>query len=287
MPEMPPSEPVPPPRLLLPPRPVTVWDRLKQLFAPVGVVLLFIAKFFAKVKFLILPVLKFLPAILKTGGTMILSIGFYAMTWGWQYAVGFVLLIFVHECGHLFVARRFGLKVGAPVFIPFMGAFIALKDAPRNAWMEAWVGIGGPLFGAAGALVCDFIYLGTGNELYRALAYSGFFLNLFNLAPIGFLDGGRIATVLSPWLWIVGLVIISAMAIMHPNVVVIMILIASLPRIWSLFRAKTDEEKRYFEVTPAQRWTMAALYFGLAALLVLGMHYAHITPPARTPALVN
>jgi Zn-dependent protease len=287
MPEMPPSEPVPPPRLLVPPRPVTAWDRLKKAFAPVGVALLFIAKFFSKVKFILLPVLKFLPAILKTGGTMILSIGFYAMTWGWQYAVGFVLLIFIHECGHLLVARRFGLKVGAPVFIPFMGAFIALKDAPRNAWMEAWVGIGGPLFGAAGALACDFIYLGTGNELFRALAYSGFFLNLFNLAPIGFLDGGRIATVLSPWLWIVGLVIISVMAWLHPNVVVIMILLLSLPRIWSLFRAKTDEEKRYFEVTPAQRWTMAALYFGLAALLVIGMHYAHLPPPPRTPPLVN
>jgi Zn-dependent protease len=282
MSEVPPSEPVPPPLQpqLLPPRPVTAWDRVKQAFAPVGVALLFVAKFFSKVKFLILPVLKFLPVILKTGGTMILSIGFYAVTWGWQYALGFVLLIFVHECGHLYVARRFGLNVGAPVFIPFMGAFIALKDAPRNAWMEAWVGIGGPLFGAAGALVCDFIYLRTGNELFRALAYSGFFLNLFNLAPIGLLDGGRIATVLSPWLWIVGLVIITAMAVMHPNAVVILILLMSLPRIWFLFRAKTDEEKRYFEVTPAQRWTMAGLYFGLAALLVVGMHYTHIAPPA-------
>lgn len=287
MPELPPSEPVPPPRFSTTPRPVTAWDRIKKSLAPIGVALLFLAKFFGKVKFLIMPVLKFLPAILKTGGTMILSIVFYAMSWGWQYALGFVILIFVHECGHLFVARRFGLNVGAPVFIPFMGAFIALKDAPRNAWMEAWVGIGGPLFGAAGALVCDFIYHGTGNELFRALAYSGFFLNLFNLAPIGFLDGGRIATVLSPWLWVVGLVIITAMAVLHPNFVVIMILVMSLPRLWSLFRAQTPEEKRYFEVTPAQRWTMAGLYFGLAALLVIGMHYTHIAPPPRPGPMVN
>ena len=281
MAEIPPAEPVPPPSQpsLLPPRPVTAWDRIKKAFAPIGAVFVVIAKFFGQLKFLILPVIKFLPVILKTGGTMILSIGFYAMTWGWQYALGFVLLIFVHECGHLFVARRFGLNVGAPVFIPFMGAFIALKDAPRNAWMEAWVGIGGPLFGAAGALACDFIYLGTGHELYRALAYSGFFLNLFNLAPIGMLDGGRIATVLSPWLWVVGLVIMVVFAVTHPNFVVFMIILMSLPRLWSLFRAKTDEEKRYFEVTPAQRWTMAGLYFGLAALLVVGMHYTHIAPP--------
>ena len=266
---------------------MTAWDRIKQALAPIGLALLFVAKFFGKVKFLVMPVLKFLPVIVKTGGTMILSIGFYAMSWGWQYAVGFVLLIVIHECGDLVVARRFVLNVGAPVFIPFMGAFIALKDAPKNAWMEAWVGIGGPLFGAAGALACDFIYVGTGNELFRALAYSGFFLNLFNLAPIGFLDGGRIATVLSPWLWIVGLVILTAMAVLHPNFIVILILIMSLPRIWFLFRAKTDEEKRYFEVTPAQRWIMAGLYFGLAALLVIGMHYTHIAPPPRTPPLVN
>jgi Zn-dependent protease len=287
MPEMPPSEPVPPSQRLMPPRPVTWWDKVKKAFAPIGVGLFFIAKFFSKAKFILLPILKFLPAILKTGGTMILSIGFYAMSWGWRFALGFVLLIFIHECGHLVIARRFGLNVGAPVFIPFMGAFIALKDAPRNAWMEAWVGIGGPLFGAAGALVCDFIYVGTGNPLFRGLAYSGFFLNLFNLAPIGFLDGGRIATVLSPWLWVVGLVIMAFMAITHPNFVVIMIIVMSLPRLWSLFRAKTPEEQRYFEVTPRQRWTMAALYFGLAALLIIGMHYTLLPPPPQPAPMVN
>jgi Zn-dependent protease len=90
---------------------------------------------------------------LKSGGTMLFSIWIYATIFGWQFAVGFVLLMFVHECGHLLVARKFGLKVSAPVFIPFMGAFILLKDAPRNAWMEASVGIGGPLLGSLGALV--------------------------------------------------------------------------------------------------------------------------------------
>ena len=256
----------------------TTWQRVKKLLGPLLVVGMFLVKFGTKLYFLVLPALKFLPAILKTGGTMILSIWFYAMNWGWRFAVGFVVLIFIHECGHLVVARRFGLNVGAPVFIPFMGAFIALKDAPRNAWMEAWVGIGGPLFGAAGALACDLLYLATGNELYRALAYSGFFLNLFNLVPIGFLDGGRIATVLSPWLWVAGMVIMGAMAVMRPNFIIIMILVMSAPRLWTLFRGKSDEEKRYFEATPSQRWTMAGLYFGLAALLAVGMHHTHLVP---------
>src|SRR5438128_3025581 len=251
-------------------------QKIKKLLAPLAVVGALFLNFFAKLKCIILPVLKFLPVILKTGGTMVLTIWVYAMIWGVWFAFGFVLLILVHECGHLLAAKRLGLKVGAPVFIPFMGAIIALKEAPRNAWIEAQVGIGGPMLGTVGAGVCELIYLATGNPMFQGLAYTGFFLNLFNLAPVGFLDGGRIVTALSPWLWLVGLIIVLGMTILHPNFILILILVFSAPRIFFLFRRKTDEERRYYEVTPAQRWTMAAMYFGLAALLVLGMHSTHI-----------
>jgi len=258
-----------------PPGP-TVWQKIKKLLGPIAVVGAVFVKFFAKLKFVLLPVLKFLPVILKTGGTMILTIWVYAMMWGAWFAVGFVLLIFVHECGHLLAAKRLGLKVGAPVFIPFMGALIALKEAPRNAWIEAQVGIGGPMLGTVGAAICELIHLATDNPLFGALAYTGFFLNLFNLMPVGFLDGGRIVTALSPWLWIIGFVILAVMTFMHPNFLLILILVFSAPRIFFLFRRKSDEERRYFEVTPGQRWTMAAMYFGLIALLVLGMQLSHI-----------
>jgi Zn-dependent protease len=201
------------------------------------------------------------------------------MYWGWWFALGFVLLIFVHECGHLLAAKRVGLKVGAPVFIPFMGALIALKEAPRNAWIEAQVGIGGPLLGSLGAAACEGIYLATGNELFRGLAFTGFFLNLFNLAPVGFLDGGRIVTALSPWLWLVGIVVVGAMLLVHPNFLLFLIFLFSLPRIFFLFRRKTEEERRYFEVTPAQRFIMATLYFGLVAALVAAMTATHTPPP--------
>src|SRR5579885_2501521 len=144
----------------------TFWQKIKKLLAPIGVGIAVFFKYLVKLKFLL--------PVLKTGGTMLLSIGAYAIAWGWQFAVGFVLLIFIHECGHLIAAKRLGLKVGAPMFIPFMGAIIALKEAPRNAWIEAEVGIGGPLFGAFGAAVCVMIYLGTDNQLFRGLAYSGF-----------------------------------------------------------------------------------------------------------------
>jgi Zn-dependent protease len=240
-------------------------QKLKKMLAPVG------AAFYVLFKYL-----KFGLPLLKTGGSMLLAIWVYALVWGWQFAVGFVLLIFVHECGHLIAAKRIGLKVGAPVFIPFMGALIALKEAPRNAWIEAQIGIGGPLLGTVGAAACELLYLATGTLMYRGLAYTGFFLNLFNLAPIGFLDGGRIVTALSPWLWLVGFVIMGVMMFLHFNFIVLLILIFSLPRLFSLFRPKSEMERRYYEVTPAQRWIMAALYFGLVILLALGMEATHI-----------
>jgi Zn-dependent protease len=251
------------------------WSRLKKALGPVAVVGVVIAKFFAKLKFFILPALKFLPILLKSGGTMLISIWAYALFFGWRFAVGFVLLMFVHECGHLIVAKKFGLPASAPVFIPFMGAFILLKDQPRNAWMEACVGIGGPMLGSLGALACNSLGEMFNIPLLIALASTGYFLNLFNLMPVGFLDGGRIVTALSRWLWLPGFAMLLWFGWKFPNLIVWLIVIASLPRIYSLFRKRTEEERRYYEVTRTQRWTMSILYFGLIAALALGMYIAH------------
>jgi Zn-dependent protease len=262
-----------------PRRPGTDWASvIKRLLAPISIAVVLALKFGAKLKFLILPILKFLPMVLKTGGTMLVSIWAYAMMWGVWFAVGFVLLLFVHELGHLLAARQQGLKVGAPMFIPFMGAIIALKEAPRNAWVEAQVGIGGPMLGTLGAGICYAVHLATDQPIWANLAYVGFVLNLFNLAPIGFLDGGRIVTALSPWLWIVGLIVVIGMMIQSPNFLLLLILVLSVPRLFSLFRQKTESEKRYFEVTATQRFTMAGLYFGLIAILCLGLHESYRPP---------
>src|SRR6202023_151930 len=248
--------------------------RLKKALGPLGVAFVVIAKFLAKLKFFILPALKFLPLLLKSGGTMLLMIVIYMQLWGLKFAVGFVLLLLVHECGHLLVAKKFGLKVGAPVFIPFMGAFIALKEAPRNAWMEACVGIGGPMLGSLGALVCNSLGEIFDAPVFIALAWFGYFLNLFNLTPVGMLDGGRIVTALSRWLWIPGFAVLVWFGWQYPNFIVWLIVLLSLPRVYWLFRKRTEEEQRYFEVTPSQRWTMSILYFGLIALLIFAMHLA-------------
>src|SRR5580698_9870309 len=145
-------------------RPVepSLGQKMKKFLAPVGVAFVVFFKFLGQFKFLL--------PFLKTGLTMIVSIWAYAMIWGWQFAVGFVLLIFVHECGHLIAAKKVGLKVTTPAFIPFMGALITLREAPRNAWIEALVGIGGPILGTLGAAVCAGIYYLTNNPLFLALA---------------------------------------------------------------------------------------------------------------------
>jgi Zn-dependent protease len=196
----------------------------------------------------------------------------YTMFFGWKYAVGFVLLILVHESGHLIAARWCGLKVGAPVFIPFMGAFIALKEAPPNAWIEAIVGIGGPVAGTVGAIVCHNVFTITQDPIWLALAYSGYFLNLFNLIPAGFMDGGRIVNAISPWLLLPGLgVLVWFMVEFGPNFLLILILLLALPKVWRLFWSRTPEEQMYYELAPAKRMIMGVCYFGLAGLLFYQM----------------
>jgi Zn-dependent protease len=123
-------------------------------------------------------------------------------------------------------------------------------------------------------VACFGVFIFTGSPLWAALAYSGFFLNLFNLAPIGFLDGGRIVTALSRWLWLPGFALLVWFGWKFPNFIIWLIILLSLPRIYSLFRKRTEEEQRYFEVTPSQRWIMSVLYFGLIAALLFGMHVA-------------
>ena len=254
------------------PKTESAWKKVLGPFAFIGVLLL---KFAAKLKLLIIPILKFLPMVLKTGGTMLISIGVYAMMWGWKFAAGFVLLIFVHEMGHVVAARKFGVPVSAPMFIPFLGAFIALKGRMKNAYEEAEIGIGGPLWGSAGAAVCHAAGMAYNIPILVALAWSAYLLNLFNLIPVGQLDGGHVAQALSPWMWLVGFAILVWLAITRFNFIIIMLLVMSLPRLRSLFRKRTEEEVRFYEITPAQRMKMAVMYFGLIAALVYQMHAAN------------
>jgi Zn-dependent protease len=139
--------------------------------------------------------------------SMLISVFAYAwLTRNWAIGVGLVVMIFIHEIGHVLAAKQKGLPVSLPVFIPFLGAFIAMKKNPRDAVTEAYIAFGGPLLGTAGALICYLLGAATDNITLLVVAYMGFFLNLINLMPIHPLDGGRIATAVTRWLWLVGLV---------------------------------------------------------------------------------
>jgi membrane-associated protease RseP (regulator of RpoE activity) len=124
--------------------------------------------------------------------SIFIAVGGYALIWGWRFAVGFVLLILVHEMGHYVQARLEGVKVSLPIFIPFLGAFVTLQHAGLTPWRHAKIAIAGPIAGGAGAAAVWAYGESSGSQLLQALGYVGFLINLFNLLPVGFLDGGAI-----------------------------------------------------------------------------------------------
>ena len=128
-----------------------------------------------------------------------------------------MVLLFVHEMGHVIQLRREGIKASAPMFVPFLGAVITAKSLGENALAEARVGLAGPILGTVGAGVCLVIGEATNSDLFRALAYIGFFLNLFNLLPVVPLDGGRAMAAMAPWMWFLGFGALVALLFVVPE----------------------------------------------------------------------
>lgn len=215
-------------------------------------------------------------AILKTSLTMVLSMWAYALAWGWGYGAAFVLLIFVHEMGHVYALREFGVRAGAPVFIPFVGAFVALKEMPRNVRIEAWTGISGPLVGTGGAMLCWSAALYTGSSFWMAVAYSGFFINLFNLIPISPLDGGRVVAAISPKLWIFGFIGILVMFFRSFNPIMFFILLPAGRNVYEMWKCKDKVRTEYYEVDLKTKVQISLLYFGLLAFLAIAMSLTHV-----------
>jgi Zn-dependent protease len=182
--------------------------------------------------------------------------------------------------GHVIQLRREGIKASAPLFIPFMGAFVGMKQLPDNAAAEARVGLAGPVLGSIGCLIPLGIYELSGNELWKALAFTGFFLNLFNLLPVLPLDGGRAMAALSPWMWIAGFAALVALTLLFPNPIMVLILLLGGLETLRRWRArKTPESQAYHRVSPGQRAAVALVYLSLAIALAIGMDATHI---ART-----
>ena len=153
--------------------------------------------------------------ILERAGALALLIGGTALKWGfvfvkffgffisiaayklwfgsWTFALGFVLLILVHELGHAVEARRQGLQVSAPTFIPFFGAYVTIRHAGLSPWRNALISLAGPLAGGLAALACWIVGVEHNSVMLVVLANIGFLLNAFNMLPIGFLDGGSVS----------------------------------------------------------------------------------------------
>src|SRR4051812_17175187 len=243
----------------------------KRAGGPLAALAALAAKF--KGLLLLLPKLK----LLTTSGTMLVSIAAYALIWGWRFAIGFVALLFVHEMGHVIQLRREGIKAGAVTFIPFLGALVAMKEMPKDAAAEARVGLAGPVLGSLGCLIPLGLYALTGDELFKALAFVGFFLNLFNLLPVLPLDGGRAMAALSPWMWLGGYGLLIAVTILYPNPIMLLVLLLGGMETLRRWRArKSPEAREYNKVKPSTRAAVAAVYVGLAVLLALGMDATHV-----------
>jgi Zn-dependent protease len=180
---------------------------------------------------------KFGAFIFKFFGIFI-AVGGYTLIWGWRFAVGFVLLILVHELGHYVEAKLQGLDPQLPVFIPFLGAYVALRNMRFDPWVNARVSLAGPIAGGAAALACLVVGQSTESDLWLALAYTGFLLNLINLAPFWILDGGHVY------------------------------------RSWKILRAGGGRP----DPAEARRlsWIVAVFSLATAAALVLGMVVAHV-----------
>jgi Zn-dependent protease len=209
--------------------------------------------------------------------SMVVSAAFYVWLGGWWFGIGLIALLFVHELGHVIEAKHQGLPVSVPVFIPFMGALITLKQMPRDAWREARLAIAGPLLGSAGALVLYLLAVAYDSQQLKALAFLGFVINLFNLLPAIPLDGGRISAALHPSLWLAGFLGLIALAVYTPNPILIVIVLLAGSELWRRWRLRRlPQMQEYYRVAPLPRLLMGLAYFGLAAALVLGMHATHV-----------
>jgi Zn-dependent protease len=210
-------QPDPPERDYEPIHPESAWRSLaRKIWAPLAVLIGLVVKFgFAFAKF----------------ASIFVAVGGYALIWGWQFGVGFVLLIFIHELGHFVEARRRGFNAAWPVFIPFLGAYVAIRDARMSPWQSFWISYAGPAWGSVGAALVWVVGEQQQSSLLQALGYVGFLLNLINLAPIGILDGGSI---------------------------------------WRAIKTMR------LGGTPGKAQLAMVAYFGLAALLVIGMIAAHV-----------
>ncbi|HXO58503.1 MAG TPA: site-2 protease family protein [Candidatus Acidoferrum sp.] len=241
--------------------------------------LAFLGLILSKLSYIGLFALKFkslLVTLISTGVTALI----YTQIFGLAFGVGIVLLILIHESGHVVVARIMGLPVTLPVMIPFLGAFVSMKQQPRTVAQESIMAIGGPVLGSIAAGLCYAGYLSmpdsSTGQLLRALAYFGFLINLFNLIPLTPLDGGRVTSLLSKWFNVAGLFIAAGLLLFETQTgtsvspVLFLVLIFGAFSTWQRFRS-TQLNPAYYAVDAQTKVVVGSLYLALLLALGLGM----------------
>ena len=220
--------------------------------------------------------------VLLSSFSFLASVWVYALFWGWKFGLAFALLILVHELGHVALMRAAGIPAGLPYFIPGFGAFVTMKERPASVLTEAYTALAGPVVGSLFAFLAYGYGTLTGEPFWIAVAYTGFFLNLFNLFPVLPLDGGRVVGAISPRIWIVGLVamLCAALAFHWFNPLMLILVVLSVPQAIAAFRGRLDP--RYFALSAEQRSGIAVAYFGLAGLLFFAMLATRVATPAAS-----
>lgn len=242
-------------------------------------ILAFLGLILGKLQWIFFVLLKFKSlwaTIITTGVTALL----YAQLFGWAFGVGIVLLILIHESGHVVVARVIGLPVTLPIMIPFLGAFVSMRQQPRTVAQESVMAIGGPILGSIASGLCYLGYLlmpaSSTGHLLQALAYFGFLINLFNLVPVTPLDGGRVLSLLSKWFNVAGLVIAAALLLFemqggnHVSPVLFLVLLFGAISTFGRFRS-TRLNPAYYAVDAQTKLVIGSLYLALLLALGLGM----------------
>ena len=217
--------------------------------------------------------------ILFVGLGFFASIWFYALFWGWKFAVVFVLLILIHELGHAALMRFYGVPASLPYFIPGLGAMINMRGRPSSQLEESYIALAGPLTGTLASLACYAYGEATGDRFWIAIAYTGFFLNLFNLFPVLPLDGGRVVGAISPRIWIFGLVamIVAAFAFHWFNPLMLILIVLSIPQAIAAWRGQVDTA--YHDLSAVQRGGVALAYFSLAGFLFAAILATQVAVP--------
>ena len=204
----------------------------------------------------------------------IVSVAAYAALFGWQFGVGLVTLLFIHEMGHFVVIRAKGLPASLPVFIPLVGAYVTMRRMPSNVTDEAEIAIAGPVAGWLAGLGCFALYMATHTPVLLPLAYFSFLINLINLIPVSPLDGGRIVGAISRWVWPLGLIGVGVAFWYTHNFLLLALALLGVGRLFGSFPANA-ENARYFKTSALMRALITLSYIGLAAALLVGMSITH------------